>query len=418
MRIRRTVPIIAAISFLLLAVACARTPDHGHSFTVETIEGIPTAVTRGGPKYDRPLFTFEEIVTLKEDTTDTASLLYRPGMFVTGEDGRFYVADSGNHRIAVFDAAGNHVGSFGREGQGPGDIGDINWFSLSDGEIQVWEMHNERVSRFRTDGSLIRIVPVPRRYDEYRTGVPFRMHVLDDGRIVLITQQEQMLPDAIAMRRVAFLVTAGEDSLFSVRTPWLRTGRFIPYGSGLRMYTQPPFLPFPDIVFSRLHGLVINPGTGPILECVDLDNRVRRIMIDGEPPAVTAEDRAGIRRRLEEQLARSEGRQRDMIKAEMGALDLPLSRPWWRQIQVDDQGYFWLSCSETADEREAAGGSIRYRLLSPRGEYLGDVRLPLFVGGMSFYRGRLLGILPESVTATDRLRVYRIVPAVPGLRYP
>ena len=418
MRIRRTVPTVASSLFLLLSAACARAPDHGHTFTVETLEGIPTAVTRGGPKYDRPLFTFEEIVTLKEDTTNGASLLYRPGMFVTGEDGRYYVADSGNHRIAIFDAAGSFLGSFGRTGQGPGDIGDISWLSLSGDEIQIWEMTNERVSRFRTDGSLIGIVPVPRRHEEYRTGVPFRMHVLDDGRVVLITQQEQMLPDAMPMRRAAFLVTAGEDSLFSVRTPWLRTGRFIPYGSGSRMYIQPPFIPFPDIVFSRLHGLVISPGTGPILECVDIDNKVKRIMIDGEPPAVTAEDRAGIRRRLEERLARSEGRQRDMLKAELGALEFPLSRPWWLHIQVDDRGYFWLWCSETAEERAAAGGGTLYRLLDPRGEYLGDTRLPLFVGGMSFYRGRLLGILPESVTATDRLRVYRIVPAVTGLRYP
>ena len=95
-RVKLTCPLL-----LILYLTCC-SPDHEtrHSFIVEEIEGVLTAVNRGGPKYLDPLFSYEEVLTLQQTEDETASLLYLPSVILMDEEGFFYIQDSGNYRIA------------------------------------------------------------------------------------------------------------------------------------------------------------------------------------------------------------------------------------------------------------------------------------------------------------------------------
>ncbi|MEN8143922.1 MAG: 6-bladed beta-propeller, partial [Gemmatimonadota bacterium] len=48
--------------------------------------------------------------------------LFRVLMARRSTDGRIYVANTGTHEIRVFDSGGEHLRSFGREGDGPGEF--------------------------------------------------------------------------------------------------------------------------------------------------------------------------------------------------------------------------------------------------------------------------------------------------------
>ncbi len=110
---------------------------------------MPTAINSAVPKYAGELFTYEKILEIRPDPDNDVSLLYQPSAFTTDGDA-YYVADTYNHRIAVFDLQGNYVRSIGRQGEGPGELqypgGEVSAsFSLRDGIIAVF-VGNRRVT--------------------------------------------------------------------------------------------------------------------------------------------------------------------------------------------------------------------------------------------------------------------------------
>lgn len=86
-----------------------------HSFRVFRQDGVTISETGGRNKYAEPIFSYESILQLEQDPSNLESLLYRPGRFVHGPDGHYYVIDRGNHRIVVFDDSGRYMRSFGGE---------------------------------------------------------------------------------------------------------------------------------------------------------------------------------------------------------------------------------------------------------------------------------------------------------------
>lgn len=103
--------------------------------------------------------------------------LLSPRAVAVGADGRQVIADSGNHRIVVLDAAGNFLLEFGgrcdlsageaggcvdRDGAGPMELGDGQfnepWGVAVDGQGQIFvsDTWNGRIQVFGPDGSFVR----------------------------------------------------------------------------------------------------------------------------------------------------------------------------------------------------------------------------------------------------------------------
>jgi hypothetical protein len=75
-------------------------------------------------------------------------------------DGGYVVADEGELRISVFDAAGRFVRSFGRPGEGPGELRTLQRpIVLSGDTIVAWDSRLRRVTAFRSDGSVVSVRP-------------------------------------------------------------------------------------------------------------------------------------------------------------------------------------------------------------------------------------------------------------------
>ncbi len=90
---------------------------------------------------------------------DNAQFYEKAGRTDVGADaqGNIYVLDSGGPRVQVFDAAGHFVRSFGKSGEGPGELkmpGDIA--VAGDGRSAIFDMALQRITVFDNSGKMLR----------------------------------------------------------------------------------------------------------------------------------------------------------------------------------------------------------------------------------------------------------------------
>lgn len=85
------------------------------------------------------------------------------GQFVTprnlavAPDGKIYVADSGNHRIQVFDANGNFLFKWGSNGAGEGQFNEPWGIAVdTEGRVYVADTWNHRIQVFSASGEFLR----------------------------------------------------------------------------------------------------------------------------------------------------------------------------------------------------------------------------------------------------------------------
>ncbi|MBA7494238.1 hypothetical protein ES702_04813 [subsurface metagenome] len=85
---------------------------------------------------------------------------HRPSdMEVDSERALFYVADSGNHRILVFDFQGKLLRIIGRKGQGPAEFSKPTGLHiLEDGGLAVADVGNRRIQIFGKDGKFVKSI--------------------------------------------------------------------------------------------------------------------------------------------------------------------------------------------------------------------------------------------------------------------
>lgn len=98
----------------------------------------------------------------KVGTTGHKHELTTPGDFskptgvAVDAEGNLYVADTMNNRIEIFDADGNFISMFGKNGDGPGYFSRPKGVALdSDGHIWVADGVQDRVQVFNKDGQLL-----------------------------------------------------------------------------------------------------------------------------------------------------------------------------------------------------------------------------------------------------------------------
>jgi predicted membrane-bound mannosyltransferase/DNA-binding beta-propeller fold protein YncE len=78
-----------------------------------------------------------------------------PRNVAVGPDGRIYVADSGNHRIQVFDSEANFVTAWGSFGAEPGQFNDPWGLAVDEQFVYVADTWNHRIQKFSLNGALV-----------------------------------------------------------------------------------------------------------------------------------------------------------------------------------------------------------------------------------------------------------------------
>ena len=414
-------PVLTGVLSIGLLSACSADRSGKHAFSIALEAGIPVAVSTGGPRYAEELFAYDLLLILREDEREQ-SLLNRPGGFTMDEAGRFYVADTGNDRIAVFGPDGRYERSFGRQGQGPGEFESVGVPVVRDGIVTTVDGSRHRVVRYRTDGTL------------------FEDRRLPGGDLVSnVRGFAEPAPGHSLLHRfdTAVWPARGDDAAVTVTvwaaggdTLWSHTTERVPLwtyetvtveGEEMELMTSIPFAPYPDAAFSPVYGLVMSSGAGPELEYRDLLTGAvtRRVRLELQPEAPTAEEKERIQTALREQIEASDiPLLQGMLEAQRKAFDdMPAAKAAWTNIQLDEAGYLWLRLPDFSDFIPG-NNAVAYRIVSPEGEYLGLTTVPPSDQFRRSCRGRFLLRREDEETGAVELCVYAIRPLARGLAYP
>ncbi|MFC1529105.1 6-bladed beta-propeller [Gemmatimonadota bacterium] len=386
-----------------------------HTFRTYQQNGVLISETGGSARYAEPLFSYEAILELEQDPDNVESLLYRPGSFVLGPDGCYYLVDYGNHRIAVFNEEGRYERSFGGEGEGPGTFRSPSFQGIQGDTLLIRDFRLNRTTRMKTDGSLIDVLIRPRLASNAA-----RYQLSDDRQMllhqVLIAGEKYMVQKAALT-----IVNAVFDTLTHVETDSVVVGiyGYHPGSESGQTYWLPKFPGAACYAYSGTRGAFLANGQVPVIYHINNDGElVERIVLDIPPTPVTREERRAIIADANRKVQERTGFQGQMAEAMRDNLHIPDVKGWWNQMKIDDAGYIWLAVvGDDGIQVEEGTGSL-CDVISPTGRYLGRTRLPDRLDRCVVINGCVCAALRDRDTGEDHPTVFRIQSAVPGFVYP
>jgi len=406
---------------LLLLTACSRqSNDQEHSFRIYEQDGIRIAETRGGPKYQGEIFSYELILTLQGNESNFKSLLHLPRSsspptsFTIDTLGYFYIADTRNHRIAVFRPDGTFERSIGQYGEGPGDLRYPRLIAENDGILHIQD-GNRRTTLYATDGALVDVIQHSRGGNS----------IWGQGEYVVDIRSPSNPPEWTTMRSEALIRNTRGDTITFISTPELMIAFPVPtialIDNSRRM--RPVGLQYsawPQIIQLQNFEFLLYAGTHPELLRYDSSGKlIQRVWVDIPSEPITTDDRRIIEDRLRELMQLALTRPSE-LPFRMNPSDIPFPdvKAPWQAIEVDDSGYIWLQESLPSFPFSPIGiEPIEYLLLSPEGEYLGNTHRPIAANGQ-VARGYFLALVNDEDMGIAVPTVYRIHSNIREFDYP
>jgi len=419
---------LLASVLLCTAISCspatrdAVTDDaSSHRFSVTREAGVTTARNTGGPRFSGELFRYDKVVELAVDDGNPESVLHGARSFTMSADGFFYVADTRRHRIAVFDPAGKYVRSFGREGDGPGDLRSPQSIENIAGLLYVPGSRGQRTTVFDTDGNVVDVL-------SHNTGRrPTAMYRGPDGELVVVTEpvhndgryQSFSAHVAVIDGSGAVVAEVGTEAVaYATNASREVDGQRLMYIAPLHYVASAQAL-------YRSGELLLIDGREPLLQWFGLDGKlVRRVALDLDPEPVTEQERQAVVADLDRAIAaapeRSNERERVLGKIELGVrranIELVDPKPAWTSVQLDDRGYLWLRRPHQVLFDYYGNYAFAHRVIDPSGEYLGDTSWPPLLQA-AVVHGHLLAMVFDQTSLQVIPTVYRITPRAAGLVY-
>jgi hypothetical protein len=190
---------------------------------------------------------------------DPATALTAVGPILTHADGRFYVSQPQDGVIRMHAADGALLGTFGGQGEGPGEfggIGSMGWLGGGNDTIWVDDFQLRRVSYFSSDGTFARSVQItsPPYREFMRPGV---QALLPDGTALgLPSFPSRMLAtgEITSIPVLRFSIDGGETTPVVETDPRNRQ-LAIACGSGMS-YSGQPYADAPLTAFSGETGRI------------------------------------------------------------------------------------------------------------------------------------------------------------------
>jgi hypothetical protein len=276
---------------------------------------------------------------------DSSQQFHRVAYAARLPEGRTVVVDGGALEVRWFDASGRHIGTYGRQGEGPGEIRAVGETPLLVGDtIILYDPRNQRVLSL-APGELLSEQPL--EGDRQTRLVAVR------GRSIVAAAADHEFDVSREYGRssgtVALLANgpAGIDTLAQLRGEdralWVRIV------DGTPLATVMMDLPFaaPILLAAAGDEIVAVRGDEPQLRVLDLSGEVVRIvrLLADSSRAVTAGDRSGYRTYAVRQAERRgvpAGPADESARARLGLLEEGHRIPVFDRLLVGSDDRVWL----------------------------------------------------------------------------
>ena len=337
---------------------------------------------------------------------DEAEALFQVGAVHRLDDGRIVVAHGGGHDVRIYNAAGEHLRSIGRAGDGPGEFRRPSRVHVMPGDsLLVYDSQARRLTLLAPDGTYARDWPL-----QQPDGRPAALvGVFGDGS--LVAQGNALFgsggpPPTGRLRPdvTFFRVTPGEPAVDTIAVApgaesFVRTNAD---ASGRITSMQIMTLPFGRTAAASVgeDQLVIGTQDRPELRFYSQTGVVLRILRTGAPVRpVTPEHRDAW---VERQIRNVPPDQHAAVRANFAELPHGESVPPYGMVMLDDAGNTWLQ--DYDDRITPAGGWTVY---DRSGRILARVQLPSTFRPHHIGADFVLGVEHDEMDV-ERVRLYRL----------
>lgn len=340
----RFAAILAAAAAGLALGACAGDPGTAAGWTVtrDTLASGAVRVVNVPPEGSAPGYVLEEELRIGTMDGEGPAQFGQLKGIAALTDGRIAVLDAMAQEVRLFDAAGEHLATYGRQGAGPGEL-EGPWGLMRDHRDRLWvpDHANDRMTVFDPDSGYVESWPMP----VLRYGFIWSGAMLDDGRIVKPSMT--LVPERRAMLRVYGPGMELVDSILAPEPTGPPVDREDPPGSfywegpgGMpRGYMGVPFYPRAQQVYAPSGHVWTSPDGQP-------DYRIARTNLQGDTSLIIETRRAPVP--LPDSVR--EGTIaviREAIRERGGSVDqdwskVPHVEPPVRQLFVGDDGELWV----------------------------------------------------------------------------
>lgn len=310
-------------------------------------------------------------------------------------DGSLLVLDRQGKRVLRYGPDGSHRATYGREGEGPGELSQPLGVVVGPGDtVWVSDFSNARLTGYPRDGGEPRSVPFPDN-----GGFPSsRMAAMNDGFVMQFRPifnfrrgssggfQMSRGGETGDERPILSLVRYDQgdfqpgDTLWSTQEPpadmvQLEMGDRLVVTMMAREF-HPEFLwaPFSD------GGLAVSDSAAYVIHLLDADGRVERIIDRGAPPRpVTEADREAARERVRESSTGAgirmggggpdEETQQRMLEQRLAKMTFAETVPRIVRLGVDARDRVWVGVSEAVADEVA-----RIDVYDRQGRLVGQLR--------------------------------------------
>jgi hypothetical protein len=395
MTIRDSVAVIVALPFLLPA-ACAEPSAHAGDAWSGTMDTLATGrVLVRNP--DAPIWAAGESWQLRERFRvgsaegDGADLFGQIRDVEVGPNGDVYVLDGQASEVRVFGNDGAHLRTFGRAGQGPGELSRAIGMAF-DGEGVLW-VNNWGNARYTAyDPGTGEVLREPRRHAGYgmipwtgrfdRADRLLDIGLAADGEPAILGLDTAFVPvDTLALPR--------PDDSHQI---------FFRRGSTVVMAMMEPFAPQPSWSAHPDGGIVVGEGRAYRLHRIGFDgDTTLTIEVARAPVAVTSEERDSALATFRERRTYAADAEPDR---EPSVADV---KPAHGGLFVDDAGHIWV------DRTRGPADPPAWDVIDAAGRLLGTVTSPVQGGYVQpSVRGDRLAIATE-IDEVPAVIVYDVV---------
>jgi len=334
--------------------------------------------------------------------------VHRVSALLRQPDGSILVASSASADIRVFSATGEHLGTTGRRGGGPGEFQFISAMHRAAGDsVLIYDVQARRLTLLDPAGNFVRVIPI-----EAERGFGRLYGRFSDGTLLASVRGADMLPPETGGDHLSRVPTelgrfdqniALIDSLGSF--PGAERNVRVNMGANNQISSieivAGPFTRSPSYIAGESE-FYVGPQDYPEVLVYNTSGTLSRIIRTGHTLEAFTQKHADAQ--FERQLSQASPQQQAQMKA-VGPPPLPHTEflPAYGSLLLDAEGNLWVA--DFANPLRPAG---RWTVFGPDGAVLARVQLPerfrVFDIGRDYLLGRELDDLD-----VEHVRLYPLI---------
>lgn len=318
-----------------------------------------------------PEWIVRQAAVVTDDQAEQRAIPY--GVVTVEEDatGKFYVLNTGDGRISVYEPDGSFVGTIGRRGRGPGEFESPVDIEIGpDESLYVLDAADARISRFQLgDGSFQSSVRL-----ETDLGVPVQIEVAQTGAILVefrpvpgFAGRSHPVLARVDLSSGSALPVLELDSLPQVQLT------FEQGSARITRFLDAPFAPKPVWTVDPAGAILYGTGASYEVFRTTGDERESLFRVEARAERVRPSDQQEYLESHPE------------LQKATTPVPFPETKPYFTGIRIDHDGLLW---SRTQVGTRGESWDVR----DPSGNLLGEVRFPR--------RSRLSGLTRRAIYVT------------------